>query len=220
MEKDNKQTQSVNESNEILETLETEKLNMKKVESAEVEVNDQKPLESKDAPKNKKAKRAVLTTAIVLGFVGVLFLGLYLGGYFDKKPEEKPKNKFNLAGGEEYDPDDYKNVKMKPNIQVPGFESLTLKKNTTKQKVGFTNPKDNTVFFKMTLIMDSGKHKGETIWTSGNNVLKPGLAYNTINLKFPLAQGEYNAIMKYECYSVKDLSQQNGSEIGIRLEVK
>jgi len=216
VEKDTKQTQSVDKSNEILET---EKLNMDNVESVEVEGNVSEPLESKEAPKNKKAKKAVITTALVLAFVGVVFLVLYLGGFLNK-PKEEPKNNFDFAGGGEYDPDDYKDVKMKTHIEFPGFETVMVKANQKKQGIVLYNPKDNTVFFRISIVMESGEHKGETIWTTGNKLLKPGLSYKDINFQFPLAKGKYKAAVKYECYSVKDLKRQNGSDIGITIDAK
>lgn len=180
---------------------------------------------SKKNSKKKNGKKAVWISVAALAFVGALFLGLYLGGYFnDKGNPGKDGNPdgFRLAGGEPYDPGKYKDVKMKKDISFYGFEDLNFKAGQTKQEnCGLIqNPKENTSLMKVSLILDSGKDKGEVLWDTGNNLLEPGLAYNKIELKRPLEKGNYKAIVKYECYSVKDLSQQNGSEVAINLNVK
>lgn len=102
-----------------------------------------------------------------------------------------------------------------PTIEIPGFDSISLKAETKEQQVNFHNPKKNTCYFKLSLWQDA-----ETkLWES--KLLEPGKAIYDLSLDQPLAAGSYDqAFLKYECFSLKAQEPLNGSEINLTLNVQ
>ena len=98
------------------------------------------------------------------------------------------------------------------NIQIPGFETLDFKADTEKQSVPFHNPKDNACYFRLTLTLD-----GETLWQSGD--IAPDEKVGEIKLSHALDKGEYQAKLKYDCFTLQDKSPLNGAEIDLAINV-
>ncbi|MCR5304647.1 MAG: hypothetical protein K6E33_08810 [Lachnospiraceae bacterium] len=108
---------------------------------------------------------------------------------------------------------DYSNIVENPNIAIPGYESIILKAGEKTQSVNFYNPGENTCYFKISLVVD-----GATCWTS--ELLEPGEEIHSIELTGALEAGDHPATLKYECFSLKDQSPLNGSNIELVLHVK
>ena len=123
---------------------------------------------------------------------------------------------------------DYSNIEMNPNISIPGYESLDFKTGKTKQSVDFYNPDENTCFFRISLVLkdetdtangEEGNVGEETVlWTS--EMIEPGEHVKSIKLNKELESGEYAAILKYECFSLKDKTPLNGSNVELMLKVQ
>lgn len=99
------------------------------------------------------------------------------------------------------------------NINIPGFEALDFKADKDSQSVPFHNPKDNTCYFRLTLTLD-----GETLWQS--DYIAPGETVGDIKLTRTLDSGEYNAKLKYECFTLQDKSPLNGMDLDLAINVK
>ena len=122
---------------------------------------------------------------------------------------------------------DYSNIEMNPNISIPGYESLEFKAGKEKQSVDFYNPDENTCFFRISLVVkdetdtangEEGNAGEETVlWTS--DFIEPGEHVKSIKLSKELESGEYAAILKYECFSLKDKTPLNGSNVELTLNV-
>lgn len=122
---------------------------------------------------------------------------------------------------------DYSNIEMNPNISIPGYESLDFKTGKTKQGVDFYNPDENTCFFRISLVIkdepdtangEEGNAGEETVlWTS--DMIEPGEHVKSIKIGKELESGEYAAILKYECFSLKDETPLNGSNVELTLNV-
>ncbi|WP_051654448.1 hypothetical protein [Kandleria vitulina] len=122
---------------------------------------------------------------------------------------------------------DYSKIEMNSNISIPGYESLELKAGTKKQSVNFYNPKENTCYFRISLVIKygadtaSGKegNVGEetVLWTS--EMIEPGEHVKSIKLSKELESGEYTATLKYECFRLQDKSPLNGSNVELTLNV-
>ena len=122
---------------------------------------------------------------------------------------------------------DYSNIEMNPNISIPGYESLDFKTGKTKQSVDFYNPDENTCFFRISLVIkdetdtangEEGNAGEETVlWTS--DMIEPGEHVKSIKFDKELESGEYAAILKYECFSLKDKTPLNGSNVELTLNV-
>ena len=98
-------------------------------------------------------------------------------------------------------------------IDIPGYESLSLQAGSKSQSVYLSNPEKNAAYFVMTLTLENG----ETLWTG--KALYPGEAFTDITLNKPLKAGEYKAILRYDCFSVRDNEPLNGAEVQLKLKV-
>lgn len=176
-------------------------------------------MRNRASPKNKKdqAKRDTITSIIFLSLVviGILIAILYSSGVFSNLSAGDRKINTDtgkvVKGIAEYDPEIMEN----PDISYPGYADLTFEADKRKQDIYLNNPKTNTCYFKMSLILDDGR----TIWQS--DYLEPGNAFNRIELSEALAKGTYeNAVLQYDSYSITDGRQLNGSSIKLTLEVQ
>ena len=112
---------------------------------------------------------------------------------------------------------DYSNIEMNPNISIPGYESLDFKAGKKKQSVNFYNPEENTCYFRISLVLKADEAE-EVLWTS--ELIEPGEEVKSIKLDKELDSGDYPAILKYECFSLKDETPLNGSNVELILEVR
>ena len=99
------------------------------------------------------------------------------------------------------------------NINIPGYESLTLQAGSKSQRVYLFNPEENAAYFVMTLTLENG----ETIWES--SALYPGEVFTNIILNKSLEAGDYTATLHYDCFSVSDKEPLNGADIELNLTV-
>lgn len=134
----------------------------------------------------------------------------------------------NSVGNADNPKKDYSNIVENPNIAIPGYESLEFKAGKEKQSVDFYNPDENTCFFRISLVLkdetdtangEEGNAGEETVlWTS--DFIEPGEHVKSIKLSKELESGEYSAILKYECFSLKDETPLNGARVEVMIHVK
>ena len=102
------------------------------------------------------------------------------------------------------------------NINLPGYETITLKAGQVPQAVSFSNPQENTCAFRLSISLKDGS----TLWEA-ENLLRPGEALLSIDLTRELEAGTYrNAVLKYECYNLADMTKLNGAEMKCTLVVE
>lgn len=167
---------------------------------------------------------------IVYGIFLILIMMSYLTGCLSDTvgKTDKPKR-------------DYSNIEMNPNISIPGYESLDFKAGKKKQSVNFYNPEENTCYFRISLVLkaddgtgtdkasgdDEAKKTEESggadeaekvLWTS--ELIEPGEEVKSIEISKELESGEYPAVLKYECFSLKDETPLNGSNVELILTVR
>lgn len=99
------------------------------------------------------------------------------------------------------------------NIEIPGYEYLSLQAGSKSQSVYLTNPEKNAAYFVMTLTLENG----DTLWTG--KALYPGEVFTDIKLKKTLNAGEYKATLHYDCFSVSDNEPLNGADVQLNLKV-
>ena len=97
------------------------------------------------------------------------------------------------------------------NIQIPGYENIHLNAGQVQQEVAFSNPQENTCYFRLTLITEDGKE----LWRS--DLLEPGEEVREILLSEPLEAGTYSSILKHECFALNDKSPLNGLNIKLKI---
>lgn len=156
-----------------------------------------------------KQKRNKILIAFLIAF---MFLGTLTGCSGDMGGKAKK---------------DYSNIVENPNISIPGFESLDFKAGRKKQSVNFYNPEENTCYFRISLVLKQRDGAGaggeevageDTLWTS--ELIEPGEEAGSITLNKELESGDYPAILKYECFSLKDETPLNGSNVELTLKVR
>ena len=101
-------------------------------------------------------------------------------------------------------------------IAIPGYKSIALKADQKEQNVSLYNPEVNDCYFVMSLALPDGTE----IWKS--KMVAPGKGLYEITLSQTVPAGTYeNSILKYECYKKDDdLTELNGGEVKLILEVK
>ena len=101
-------------------------------------------------------------------------------------------------------------------ILIPGFDTIHFKAGEITQNVRFRNPAENNCSFRMSIYLEDGS----LVW-SADDTLEPGEAFLRIDLERKLERGVYpNALMKYECYSLEDMTRLNGAEIRVTIEAE
>ena len=96
-------------------------------------------------------------------------------------------------------------------IAIPGFKNITIDANSIDEKVNFSNPKDNPCYFEISLLLEDGT----VLYKSA--MIKPGQAIYSIKLNKALKAGTYNAMLKYDTYSLNGLAPMNGAAVKISL---
>lgn len=171
----------------------------------------------KASKNNKKAKSSTIGGIVFLSLVavGILIAILYGSGVFRNLSSGDIKINMDtgkvVTGVADLDPD----ITENPNIAYPGYGELNFKADSRKQDIYLSNPKENTCYFMISLILSDGR----TIWQS--DYLEPGNAFIRIELFEALEKGNYeNAVLSYDSYSIKDGRQLNGSSIYLTIKVE
>ncbi|WP_137663101.1 tRNA (uracil-5-)-methyltransferase [Enterococcus hulanensis] len=154
-------------------------------------------------------KKKTIISAIVL--VIVLVCGYFLFQYL----QQEEKLLADVESAEEWTGERQVSREPSPTIEIPGFDSIPLKADSTQQQVNFHNPKSNTCYFKLSLWRDPDTK----LWES--KLLEPGKAIYDLTLNQAVAAGKYDqAMLKYECFTLDKQEPLNGSEINLTLNVQ
>ncbi len=99
-----------------------------------------------------------------------------------------------------------------PGIAIPGYKSITIAADTTQVEVNLQNPEGNPCYFQISLILADGT----VLYQS--KMVEPGKGLYEITLTQALAAGEYDAVVKYDTFSLADgTTPMNGAEVQIKL---
>lgn len=96
-------------------------------------------------------------------------------------------------------------------IAIPGFDELVFIEHQKEQAVNFYNPESNDCLFLMTLFVNDRQ-----IWKSG--YVSPGNGYYQIELDDELSQGQYNGVLRIQCFK-SDGSELNSAKVNFNLVV-
>lgn len=174
--------------------------------------NQALPKKRKDQAKRDTIIGIVFLTIVIIGIIIAL---IYSSGVFSNIPSGD--RKINMDTGEEVEglADLNPDITENANISYPGYEKFTFKAGKKKQDVYIHNPKENTCYIQISIILEDGT----VIWKS--EYLEPGNAFNRIKLNEALSKGNYeNAVLLYDSYSIKDGRKLNGASIKMTLEVQ
>ena len=98
-----------------------------------------------------------------------------------------------------------------PGIAIPGYKSITIDANKTAVKVNFQNPEGNPCYFEISLLLADGTELYKS------KMVEPGKGLYDISLSKALDVGEYDAVVKYDTFSLEGLAPMNGAEVKIKL---
>ena len=160
-----------------------------------------------------KTIKIVLVSILAIALIGGgIFLGMNLGKPSDNKPVIQ-----GLEDAEDYmgDRETYQGEKNTDTIDIPGFDTLNFKADTTEQRVNLYNPEQNTCYFKMSIYLSDGIK----LWES--KLVEPNKAIHEITLSQTLSAGVYeNSMLKYECFAMNEnQTPLNGAETKFTLNV-
>lgn len=175
--------------------------------------------ESKGVVPNKK--RIVIVIIIILLIILLLFGGIFIGIYWSSriKHDAGPADSAAFsqrAADLDIDPNAaYWNGEQPENkggeaagIQIPGYPSITIAKDSENVRMALLNPEGNPCYFKFEIVL---KDSNETIYAS--KLVPPGQAITDVTLLKPLSEGEYDAVIKISTFSLKDQSPMNGANV-------
>ena len=165
---------------------------------------------SNNDKKNIKSRKKLIVgiISLILVFVAVLIAILYFSEgdrKVDMETGEVKKGVIDYTG---------QDIQESPGIVAPGYLALSLMADKRMQNTYLRNPKENTCYFKLSLVLKDGT----IIWKS--DYLEPGLAFDRIKLKKTLKRGTYeDTTLQYDCYSIVDKRKQNGASVKLTLNV-
>lgn len=100
-------------------------------------------------------------------------------------------------------------------ISLPGYGGMNFKANTKEQNLNIPNPPENTCLIKISLILSDGT----VLWESED--VQPGYYSTPIVLTKELEAGEYEAYLKYDCFTADgSRTPLNGAESALTLHVQ
>ncbi|SDA26696.1 hypothetical protein SAMN02910447_02696 [Ruminococcus sp. YE71] len=100
-------------------------------------------------------------------------------------------------------------------IQIPGYPSITIAKDTQDVKMALLNPEGNLCYFKFEIAL---KDTDETIFES--KYVEPGSCIYDVHLSKPLAEGEYPAVIKISTIALDGETPLNGANVETVLVAK
>lgn len=162
---------------------------------------------------NKTTKPILIVLLAVIFVGGGVAVGINWNSWFgnEKASADIDDNAKDYTGNK----DTYTGKKNTDTIDIPGFDSMSLKAGIKEQSVNLYNPKENTVYFKMSIYLKDGTK----LWES--KLVEPNKAIYDITLTQSLSAGTYeDCVLKYECFAMdKEQTPLNGSEIKFTMKV-
>jgi len=93
-------------------------------------------------------------------------------------------------------------------IKIPGYQYITIDKDSTDVKMALLNPEGNPCYFKFEICL---KDTGEVLYTS--KMVPPGQVITDVTLSRGLSAGEYPTVIRITTASTADGSAMNGANV-------
>lgn len=97
-------------------------------------------------------------------------------------------------------------------IDIPGYTEMKASVETGELDVTLYNPEDNPCYFVISLLVED-----KTLYQSG--LLPPGKALYRPQGDASVPEGDYKAVLQYECFHLETREPLNGAAIDILLHV-
>ena len=111
---------------------------------------------------------------------------------------------------------------LKKNVTLPGWGTITIDKESATVKVPFNNPEANKDNYYMSFELKVDlKGDGEFTSVYESGLVEPGNYLNQVTLNQPIPEGEYNAIVHIQPYTMTEQPQPtNNGDVKVRLIAK
>jgi len=149
---------------------------------------------------SKNGKRRIIISIAIIAVSLILLLLLFISGGNAPLSEDNPQPT------QEQKTLDFVPATEKGKINIPGFTGIYLTPGQLNQKVNFYNPDGNNCYFVLSLYLSDDT----MIWES--DYIAPGETITDITLLEPLQKGLYqNCVLRYQCFSLSDKTELNGT---------
>lgn len=105
-----------------------------------------------------------------------------------------------------------RNAVSDESISIPGFETMTIPAGQISVPAYLYNPKGNLCYFEISIIL---AETDEEIYKS--KLVSPGQELYRIELARTLEKGAYDAILRYDTFSISDYADMNGADVPFTL---
>lgn len=155
-------------------------------------------------------KHIIIISVVIASIIGIILTLVIIN---NRGGDSTQNNKNDIPQTETGDkPLDFIPAGDEERITIPGYTGIYLQHGKTTQKVDFYNPENNSCYFVISLYLSDNTR----IYKSG--YIRPGEHITNIEITQKLQRGIYkNCRLVYECYSLEDESQMNGSEFVIEI---
>ena len=154
----------------------------------------------------KKIHKYIFASGCII--IVVLIVLLFLKSCGGDTPN-KDNNSSNITSDKVLDFTPAENSKS---IQIPAVTGIYMRAGELKQKVNFYNPKENNCYFVISLYLSDDT----LIYKS--DMLAPAESIKEITLLQELKRGIYrNCRLVYNCYSLDNKTQLNGSNVVLEI---
>lgn len=111
---------------------------------------------------------------------------------------------------------------LKKNVTLPGWGTITIDKESATVNVPFNNPAANEDNYYMSFELKVDlKGDGEFTSVYESGLVEPGNYLNQVTLSQPIPEGEYNAIVHIQPYTMTEQPQPtNNGDVKVRLIAK
>lgn len=170
--------------------------------------------------KNILIKRVIILSLLIATLSGGTTIAINYHSWFDNSNVAQSNSKKadideNAQDWKGVLPNDKKSG-TSTGIAIPGYKSIDLKANQKDQSISLVNPKQNSCYFVISLLLPDGTE----IFKS--KMIPPSKGLYKISLNKELKAGTYEkAILKYSCFKMDDnLTPLNGANVEVILKVE
>lgn len=162
---------------------------------------------------DRKSIYIVILVLLVAALAGVT--GYFIYDKSNTPKEEKKGSAYVDADASSWDDGIDEPADTQGRILVPGYSGAQMKAGDKVLQLSIGNPKENTCYLQATLQLEDGT----VLYESG--LLEPGTGYQEIELKETLSEGTYQALVRYQGYSMdKENTKLNSCDSAFTLTVR
>ncbi len=170
-------------------------------------------MDMSEKSRSSKNKYIVILIILVALLIGVIFYLVITTSKKEDKEEEKKGGTYVASDASDWDANVDKPEATAGRILVPGYSGAQLKEGEKTLTLSVGNPKENHCYLKATVMLEDGTILYES------DLLEPGKGYEQIKLNQSLSKGTYQAMVRYQGYTLEDKGELNSCDSAFVLTV-